>query len=226
MKHDGSAETRTRILAAALEHFGRYGFAGASVRAICESAGANGAAINYHFRSKEQLYLAVFRRLFEDFGLPLTRLPDGVHDAASWSAAVEEWVVTVLGWMVSDDPPHCWSTRLFTHERHTPSSALPFLIEHCFRPVRDSLDRLVRMGLPADADEATVTIWSTSILGQVTIFADRQPPWDRQIIPTGIGRSEWQAAMACHIVEGILSRLRYRGGTGHAAVRAGSRGAR
>ena len=58
MRKDGQS-TRKRILEAALVIFGEKGYRDATNAAVCEAAGANIAAINYHFRSKEQLYRAV-----------------------------------------------------------------------------------------------------------------------------------------------------------------------
>src|SRR3954471_23137020 len=55
-------ETRTRILNAAEELFMQHGFEGTSMRQLTAKAGANLAAVNYHFGSKNALVEAVFRR--------------------------------------------------------------------------------------------------------------------------------------------------------------------
>lgn len=55
-------DTRTRILDAAERLFGERGLATTSHRAIASAAGANLAAINYHFRSKEGLIRSVYAR--------------------------------------------------------------------------------------------------------------------------------------------------------------------
>ncbi len=55
-------ETRTRILDAAEELFMQHGFGGTSMRQLTAKAGANLAAVNYHFGSKDALIEAVFRR--------------------------------------------------------------------------------------------------------------------------------------------------------------------
>ncbi|MEW6688169.1 MAG: TetR family transcriptional regulator [Pseudomonadota bacterium] len=55
-------ETRTRILDAAEELFMLHGFEGTSMRSLTAKAGANLAAVNYHFGSKSALIEAVFRR--------------------------------------------------------------------------------------------------------------------------------------------------------------------
>ncbi len=53
--------TRARILEAACSVFATRGFREATVAGICSLAGANVAAVNYHFRDKNSLYIAVWR---------------------------------------------------------------------------------------------------------------------------------------------------------------------
>lgn len=51
--------TQTRILAAAFHQLSTVGYAALSTREIAKDAGVNHALINYHFRSKDQLVIAV-----------------------------------------------------------------------------------------------------------------------------------------------------------------------
>lgn len=51
--------TRRRMLDAALALFGRYGFAGTSLQMIADELSLTKAAIYYHFRTREQLLLAL-----------------------------------------------------------------------------------------------------------------------------------------------------------------------
>ena len=60
-----SSDTRARILDAAERLFAERGFRGTSVRAITDLAGANLAAVGYHFGSKAELLAAVARRVIE-----------------------------------------------------------------------------------------------------------------------------------------------------------------
>lgn len=57
--------TKARILEAAEAIFARRGFEGASTREIAASAGVNISSLHYHWASKETLYVAVFRNVFE-----------------------------------------------------------------------------------------------------------------------------------------------------------------
>src|SRR5689334_8343340 len=66
-------DTRTQILDAAERLFAERGFRGTSVRAITDLAGANLAAVGYHFGSKAELLAAVVRRVIE----PITAAQGG-----------------------------------------------------------------------------------------------------------------------------------------------------
>jgi AcrR family transcriptional regulator len=58
-------ETRRRILSAASKAFAEKGFWEASSAYICEKANVNSAAINYHFGSKENLYVEAWKYAFQ-----------------------------------------------------------------------------------------------------------------------------------------------------------------
>ena len=59
------SDTRTQILDAAERLFADRGYRGTSIRAITDLAGANLAAVGYHFGSKAELLAAVVRRVVE-----------------------------------------------------------------------------------------------------------------------------------------------------------------
>ena len=62
-----SEYTRTSIMKAAIGLFAERGYDGTSIRAIVSKARVNQAAINYHFKSKEALYLEVLKVAFEGY---------------------------------------------------------------------------------------------------------------------------------------------------------------
>jgi hypothetical protein len=65
-KHNESAplDTKTKIMHAAFELFGRHGFVGTSVRQIAQASEVNLAAVNYHFKNKENLFWEIMTVMF------------------------------------------------------------------------------------------------------------------------------------------------------------------
>jgi len=64
-KRSASAhDTKARIAASATKLFARKGYAATSIQEICQASGANIAAVNYYFQSKENLY----RHIVSNFG--------------------------------------------------------------------------------------------------------------------------------------------------------------
>ena len=66
-------ERRQAILDVAEALFAENGIAGTSVRSILAAAGANVAAVHYHFGSKEKLVEEVFRRRAETIAIERVR---------------------------------------------------------------------------------------------------------------------------------------------------------
>jgi AcrR family transcriptional regulator len=62
---EAPGSTKARILAAAEAVFAEKGFQGASTREIAASAEVNISSLHYHWESKETLYFAVFRNIYD-----------------------------------------------------------------------------------------------------------------------------------------------------------------
>jgi AcrR family transcriptional regulator len=62
-----SADTRRRLLDAAIEEFSRHGLAGARVETIADKAKANKRAIYEHYGSKDNLFVAAFEDRIADW---------------------------------------------------------------------------------------------------------------------------------------------------------------
>jgi len=81
--HERSRTTRTALLDAAERIFADRGYAGASLRAITEAAGANLGAVNYHFGSKEELLWEVISRRVSPINRERLRLLEDCRRAAN-----------------------------------------------------------------------------------------------------------------------------------------------
>lgn len=65
VRYKKSEDIRKRLLDTAEALFAERGFYGVSVRDITEAAGARNASINYHFETKEKLFMEVMDRRIE-----------------------------------------------------------------------------------------------------------------------------------------------------------------
>jgi AcrR family transcriptional regulator len=77
-----SGHARDRILRAAAAAFSQRGFHGVTIRDLANEAKVNLSAVNYHFRSKEELYASVIDRALELWLAETVALDDLPDDAA------------------------------------------------------------------------------------------------------------------------------------------------
>lgn len=76
--------TEEKIKIAARELFLKNGLKGTTIRKVAEKAGVNIALVNYYFRSKNKLFLAVFKEKFKKFD------ESGYHILVDNSISLEE----------------------------------------------------------------------------------------------------------------------------------------
>jgi AcrR family transcriptional regulator len=82
-------DTKEKILHSARALFASKGYEGASVRQIASEAGVNIAAVNYHFMSKERLFMQVIELVFSETSGHIRerrneRPKEKVEDLAVW----------------------------------------------------------------------------------------------------------------------------------------------
>lgn len=202
-------ETKEKILAAAARLFASRGLDGVTTREICREAGVNGALVNYHFGTKENLYGACLRRTFEaGDGPTMVALDRDVKDARTWKAAVRTWVHRVSETMHDARGVTGFAAGAFRHEVFKPSALSGRILESYGRPLFDSLCRLLRM---AAQTETEVRLWATAIWSQLSAYALVDPMWQEPFRPEGVTREAWGAAFADFICARVFKELKYRG---------------
>lgn len=97
--------TRSRILDAAEKLFAKHGFDGASIRAICAEADANVAAVHYHFKSKEDLAMAIMARRMEGVARRRKQFLDNLEesDGVPQIRSIVETIVLPLVEVIDSD---------------------------------------------------------------------------------------------------------------------------
>jgi TetR/AcrR family transcriptional regulator, regulator of cefoperazone and chloramphenicol sensitivity len=125
-------DTRRRLIASARERFAEDGFWAASVRDICRAAGANVAAVNYHFGDKLGLYREVVTEALAAVGDldPTIDAPPG----SSAADRIRHYVRSYLPRIAKPDEKILSAQRLMTHELETPTPLAPWIAERVIVP--------------------------------------------------------------------------------------------
>jgi AcrR family transcriptional regulator len=100
----GLPSTRDALLDAAERLFAERGVEGTSVRDIIKAAGANLGAVNYHFRSKDQLAVEVFARRIAPINRKRIARLDAIEASAEGAPVTVEQVLEAIICPVLEDP--------------------------------------------------------------------------------------------------------------------------
>ncbi len=160
--------TREALLRAAGEVFAELGFHAATVRDICRRAGANVAAIHYHFGDKERLYFEVLRQAMSETHArhPFDGgLPAGADAADRLRAFVRSLLARLF-----DNCEQAWLGRLMAKEMIDPSRALDLMVAERIAPMAAQLRGIIRHLVGPDADERTVWLAGFSIVSQCLFY--------------------------------------------------------
>ncbi|MCB1487471.1 MAG: CerR family C-terminal domain-containing protein [Bauldia sp.] len=173
-QRDRGADTRARLIAAALDVFGREGFEGATTRQIAREADANLAAIVYHFGGKEELYRAVAEYIVEQTsGLvgPAMAAAGALEASATVEAAratLLRVIATYVDVILGADEAERWA-RFIIREQLQPTSA--FDVIYGFMGGAHALGvRLVARILGRSEDDEEVRIRVFAMMGQILVF--------------------------------------------------------
>ena len=145
-----ASDTKQNLLEAAEELFADQGVHRASLRAITQAAGANLAAVHYHFGSKEELLKAVLARRLAPLNRRRLELLDAVlaeHDPAPVDAIARAFVSPVLEMVRRDQGGHAFA-RFVSRTFSEPDPALRTLVLEAFGEVVERFTGALRAALP------------------------------------------------------------------------------
>ncbi|MFN8573218.1 MAG: CerR family C-terminal domain-containing protein [Gemmatimonadaceae bacterium] len=193
--------TRQRLLNAGRQLFVTRGFKKVTVREITDAAGANIAAVSYHFRDKLGLYLEVVHE-----AIAAAEQLFATQRAPSQAPADERlrhYVHASLQRMADIGETKAWIQQIIGHEMMDPTPALPLIIERVTRPRLNYLADIVSELLQCQRSDPKVGFCVASIHAQF-IFHLRSQMRD-------IAFAEWKLGerspteVADHIVAFTLS---------------------
>jgi TetR/AcrR family transcriptional regulator len=146
-------DVRGRVLQAALECFGAFGFEGTSTRAVAERAKVTHTLVLYHFGSKEDLWIATMNNAL---GAYVVAVSENLENQENRSAAdvlkrfIEQFV------QLSAQFPQIH--RIMTMEGNQNTTRLQWIIDNYLRDhfarVRDTIKRAQAEGSVRECDAA------------------------------------------------------------------------
>ncbi len=192
----GSDATRAALLKAASQVFAEQGYPLARVRDIAARAGVNLAAMNYHFGSKEKLYLALLQSAAAE-RVSAFPLPDAAHTPGGRQRLLRFAIRNLLGRFLSTEPPSLLP-RLMVRELANPTPALQTMIETVARPQFALLLGVMRSFLGPQANEAELRLAAFSVLGQCLFYLFARPIVS-QLAPDIYAGADHLDRLAAHI---------------------------
>jgi AcrR family transcriptional regulator len=162
--------TKSRLIEAAGEEFAARGFERATIRAICERAGVNMAAVNYHYGSKEGLYEAALLEAHECSKAPVN--PEVLSAPAE--VRLLEFVRQMLTNVLDKGRRGTWHEALLLHELIAPTAAADVLVRESIRPRFEFLKATLRELFPG-ADDRRLHALAFSTVGQCLHYKIARP---------------------------------------------------
>jgi AcrR family transcriptional regulator len=156
------ASTRTKLLAAASAIFAEKGYRDATIAEICERAGANIAAVNYHFRNKQNLYIETWRHCFSES--IEAHPPDGGVRADAPPEERLRGQVRALLQRISDEGDR--EFLIVQKERANPTGLLHEVMRRELQPLHERMEKVVRGFLGPYASDTEVEFCGMSIISQ------------------------------------------------------------
>jgi AcrR family transcriptional regulator len=193
--------TRQRLLDAAGEIFAEQGFRSATVRDICARAGANGAAVNYHFGGKQGLYNTVFQYAHD---CAMERHPVPVAGAAKAAERLRAFVTSFLRRILDQGRP-AWHGKLMAREMVEPTGVLDIMVAKGVRPQFEFLSQVVRE-LVGDLPPERLRRLGASVVAQCLFYFHARPVITR-LFPDLVFDDAEIAALAGHITAFSLAGL-------------------
>jgi len=197
--------TQEKILEAAGEVFAAHGFQNATVRGICKKAGVNIAAINYHFRNKENLYLATLRYCREISFKKYPVYPD-MRESEPPEERLRSFIHSFV-FRVLEEGRASRFAKLVAREYVQPTKALDVLVKETMRPAFTRLFVIVRQLAGRGPDDETVRYCCMSIVGQFLFFLYARPVLKR-LFGKAVFKAEEIARIAEHITLFSLHAIR------------------
>ncbi len=180
IRSDGE-ETRSRILRAAGEEFGRRGFYHVTNQDISVKSGANSAAISYYFRDKAGLYREVWS--FLQARSAEIHLYWMLHDcadvAAMAPAELKERFVQLAGslldWILDGDS---WDSEIMAYEREASTGLIDVDCDAVCSPLKKELCRVWSAAYSQEEGDSAAALRIEMLEADIRICCRKGREWN------------------------------------------------
>jgi AcrR family transcriptional regulator len=155
-------DTPAQLLEAACEVFAEKGYRKATIAEICKRGGANIAAVNYYFRSKETLYAEAWRLAFQR-SLEAYPPNGGISATAPSEERLRGQILSLMRRIID---PRNHEFEIVRKEMAHPTGLLAEVMRASIEPVGKALSGIVRELLGPKATDRQVRLCQMSIMAQ------------------------------------------------------------
>ena len=198
-------DTKNRLLESAGQVFSEKGFEAATVREICDRAGANVASVNYYFGDKQRLYIDAVRQA-QCVCVEQVPMPEWAPETPA-TERLRGFIHAMLSRMLYADRP-AWHLALMLRELAYPTAACVEVVDDYIRPMAQELEKILAELLPPGTPRGAAYLTGFSVVGQCLFYYVHRP-----IAEQLIGVEEYRQLtidqLAHHIATFSLAALGY-----------------
>ena len=181
VREDG-AQTRQQLLEVAGQLFAERGYARATSKEICELAGTNIAAVNYHFGGKDGLYAAVLEEAHARL-VSIDLVTSATQGDADPGEKLRMLLTQVVGQIAKRDQG-TWALRVLSRELMAPTQMMDRMISNQVQPKLKLVAGMIAGTLGVPPSHPAVSRCMVSIIGPCGFLLITNPDWQKQVFPS------------------------------------------
>jgi AcrR family transcriptional regulator len=203
--------TREKILAAASKLFIERGFDKTTIRDICTVASVNVAAVNYHFKGKQQLIEAIIHSIVERRSASRLKILSDrtINNETEWRQVIIDFINSMVLDNDSGSKNEFILVRLFMSGLKNPPAFFAKIHRKYFEPLDRKLIRYIEMGLGDDAPPGSAALWVMTIISQCLLFRQHHNILNN-LSNIDFTQPENSEILAKHIANTVFAGLKYR----------------